>query len=284
MRVARKPEAFGERGSQVSRSSRARPTRVTKTQPTRSVRSRTPRTGGRCTVCPPGEDWLSRRCVDSPGGHGTARDVKRRGHRPGDVFPPSPMAVSTAWRPPQTRGRSWRSRPDRGRTSRPLLDRRADTPDADSRILTRERLVETSIAGGDRKPGAADRASGPASGTPILRRPVCGSLPAPRSSRRRPLPGITEPRLGTCTTCRRWQISVRSMPRHEKQCDKVLGRRLIAKRYRASVASSRPNGAQVDPALSRLSIADWSMRRLDGQPHPKTSRLERSREIVAQCG
>jgi hypothetical protein len=76
----------------------------------------------------------------------------------------------------------------------------------------------------------------------------------------------------------------RSRAHDEKRSDKVFGRKLDADRYLVRVESSRPNGAQVDPALSRLATADWATRWLDSQAHPKTSTLERFREIVAEPG
>jgi hypothetical protein len=65
-----------------------------------------------------------------------------------------------------------------------------------------------------------------------------------------------------------------------KQCVKVFGRKLDAKRYLVSVESSKLTGAYIDPALSRLFVGDWARRWLDGQAHLKPSTLERYRGLV----
>ena len=65
-----------------------------------------------------------------------------------------------------------------------------------------------------------------------------------------------------------------------EQRNKTFDRKVDAERFLASVENSRVDGTFVDPALSRLTVGEWTKRWLQGQTHIKPTTYERYEGII----
>jgi integrase len=78
----------------------------------------------------------------------------------------------------------------------------------------------------------------------------------------------------------RWRVRYRDPAGAQR--NKTFARRVDAERFLVTVESSKLSGSYLDPALARLTVADWAARWLDGQVHLKPSTRERYAGILRQ--